>query len=201
MAQPKKNFRSKHKHKHKSKHNHNHNHKNHKHRFQIYIFPFKITIQTQISNLWFSFFPFRNHKHKHKHKFTWLRWTEPRKKEKRKKNGDSTRSATARMKQSWDLREMGTARTKLHPSLLKSVGTARTVLPSVENESPASSCLMSSWCSSCYTYDLWPCMWDRWEMKRWEAVSERLEEMRGVRGWNEERNWKFRVLTLYIYMR
>ena len=37
------------------------------------------------------------------------------------------------------------------------------------------------------------------ELKRWEVVSERAEEMRGVRGWNEERNWKFRVLTLYIY--
>ena len=99
--------------------------------FRSAIFPFKITNQTQISDLWFSFFPFRNHKHKHK--FTWLRRTEPRKKkekkkkEKRKKNGDSVRSATARMKRSWDLRETGMARTKLPPSLLKSVGTARTV--------------------------------------------------------------------------
>ena len=73
------------------------------------------------------------------------------------------------------------------------------VLPSVRNGSPASSCLMSSWCSSCYTCGLWPCVWDRWEMKKWEVVSERAEEMRGVRGWNEERNWKFRVLTIYIY--
>ena len=29
------------------------------------------------------------------------------------------------------------------------------------------------------------------ELKRWEAWD--------LRGWNEERNWKFRVLTLYIY--
>ena len=58
--------------------------------------------------------------------------------EKKKKNGDSARSATARTKRSWDLRETGTARTKLPPSLLKSVRTARTVLPSVENGSPTS---------------------------------------------------------------
>ena len=117
-----------------------------------------------------------------------------------KKSGDSARSGMVRTKRSWDLREMGTVRTKLPPSLLKSVRTVRTVLPSVGNKSLANSCLMSSWCSSRYTYGLWPCMWDcwRWEMKRWEAVNERAEEMRGVRGWNEERNWKFRVLTLYI---
>ena len=154
-----------------------------KHKFQIYDFHFSLS---EIINT-------NTNTNSHE-------WVELNPK-KRKKNGDSARSTTVRTKQSWDLRETGMARTKLPPSLLKSVGTARTVLPSVKNGSPASSCLMSSWCSSRYTYGLWSCMWDRrrWKMKRWEAVSERAEEMRGMKGWNEERNWKFRVLILYIY--
>ena len=205
----KKKFRSKHKHNHNHNHNHNHKHKqrNHKHRFQIYIFPFKITIQTQISDLWFSFFPFKNHKHKHKHKFTWLRRTEPRKKKrKKKKKMETVRDWWRRGRngvETWKKRERR-GRNCLFPFLNLSkrrgwLALLVSVLPSVGNGGPASSCLMSSWCSSCYTYGLWLCMWDHLEMKRWEAMTERAEEMRGIRGWNEERNWKFMVLTIYIW--
>ena len=57
----------------------------------------------------------------------WGELNPPQKKEKRKKNGDSARLATARTKWSWDLRQTGTARMKLPPSLLKSVRTTRMV--------------------------------------------------------------------------
>ena len=84
-----------------------------KHKFQIYDFHFSLS---QIINT-----------NTNSHDWGELNPEKKKKKKKEKKNGDSARSATARTKRSWDLRETGTVRTKLPPSLLKSVRTARMV--------------------------------------------------------------------------
>ena len=121
-----------------------------KHKFQIYDFHFSLSeiINTNTnSHDWDELNPEKKRKKEKKMETVWDRRRQGR-------NGVET----------WEKREWRGWNCLL-PFLNLSERRGRlallvSVLPSIRNGSPASSCLMSSWCSARYTYGLWPCVWD-----------------------------------------